>query len=222
MTRTMCQILSTALMLLILTAAPALARTVGTVTHLSGPLFAHSAAGVKRALSVKSPVDEGDTLITEKRTYGRVTFIDGAEVTLRPGSTLVLESYAFDKDKPKEDSAGLNLLKGGLRAVTGQVGKRGNPDAYRMKTQAATIGVRGTMYDLKICQAGSCDGLADGVYIFVREGSIVVTSNAGSQTFGTGVYVYVKDINSIPVVIPQTPGLNMNIPALDSKSCGIR
>lgn len=221
MIRTLCHILIIAL-LLTTTALPALARTVGTVTHLSGPLFAKNAAGAKRSLSVKSAVDEGDTLMTEKRTYGRVKFIDGAEVTLRPWSTLVVENYIFNKDQPKEDRAVLNLIKGGLRSVTGQVAKRGNLDAYRMKTPAATIGVRGTTYDMKLCQAGSCAGLADGIYLFVRDGSIAVTTNVGSQTFGAGSYAYVKDVGSPPVMLPKDPGLNLNIPALDKKSCGIR
>ncbi len=221
MTRTLRHILF-AVLLTAVTALPALARTVGNVTHLSGPLFAKNAAGAKRALSVKSAVDEGDTLMTEKRTYGRVKFIDGGEVTLRPNSTMVVENYAFNKDKPSDDKAALNLIKGGLRAVTGQIGKRGNVDSYRMKTPSATIGVRGTTYDMKVCQAGSCAGLADGIYLFVRDGAIAVTTNVGAQTFSAGTYVYVKDAGSPPVILPKDPGLNLNIPALDKKSCGIR
>ena len=222
MTRTLCHILSIAALMLMLSAMPALAKTVGTVTHLSGPLFASNAAGAKRALSIKSAVEEGDILVTEKRTYSRIKFIDGGEVTLRPGSTLVVENYVFNKDKPAEDRAALKLLKGGLRAVTGQVGKRGNIDAYKMKTPAATIGVRGTTYDMKVCQAGSCEGLADGIYLFVRNGSISVTTNAGSQLFGAGSYAYIKDVNSAPFVLPRDPGLNLNIPPLEKKSCNIR
>lgn len=221
MTRIMRHILF-AVLLTAVTALPALARTVGNVTHLSGPLFAKNAAGAKRALSVKSAVDEGDTLMTEKRTYGRVKFIDGGEVTLRPNSTMVVENYVFNKDKPGEDKAALNLIKGGLRAVTGQIGKRGNIDSYRMKTPSATIGVRGTTYDMKVCQAGSCAGLADGIYLFVRDGAIAVTTNVGSQTLGAGTYAYVRDAGSPPVILPKDPGLNLNIPALDKKSCGIR
>lgn len=219
---TLRHILTMLILLLMVTAMPAFARTVGTVTHLSGPLFAKNEAGAKRALSLKSAVEEGDTLVSEKRTYGRVKFIDGGEITLRPDSMLVVESYIFNKEKPTEDRAALNLLKGGLRAVTGQVGKRGNVDAYRMKTPAATIGVRGTTYDMKVCQDGSCAGLADGIYLYVRDGSIAVTTNAGSGVFGAGTYAYVKDVGSMPVVLPRDPGLNLNIPVLDKKSCGIR
>ena len=37
-----------------------------------------------------------------------------------------LEQYQFDKDKPQADNLGMRLLKGGLRSVTGLIGKRGN------------------------------------------------------------------------------------------------
>lgn len=222
MTRSLSHILTITLLLLMMTALPALAKTVGSVTHLSGPLMAKNAAGATRALSIKSNVEEGDTLITEKRTYGRVKFIDGGEVTLRPNTTMQVENYVFNKDKPSDDKAALSLIKGGLRAVTGQISKRGNVDSYKMKTPSATIGVRGTTYDMKVCQAGSCAGLADGIYLYVRDGAIAVTTNAGAQTFGAGTYIYVKDAGSPPVILPKDPGLNLNIPALDKKTCGVR
>ena len=222
MTRSYMQIASTSLILMLGFTIPAFAGIVGTVTHLSGPLFAKKANGSKRSLMVKSSVDEGDTLITEKRTYGRVKFIDGAEITLRPGSTLVVENYVFNKEQPKADKAVFNLIKGGLRAVTGQVGKRGGSESYKMRSYAATIGVRGTTYDMKVCEGGSCGGLADGIYLYVRDGAIAVTTNTGSQTFGAGMYVYVRNVSSPPVTLPADPGLNLNIPQIEKKSCGVR
>ena len=109
----------------LLTAASALAAEIaGTVTHLSGPLLAKKADGTVKVLSQKSAVEQGDTLISEKDTYARIKFVDNSEITLRPNSQMKIDSFVFDEEKPEKDSAAFNLLKGGLRAVTGMLGKR--------------------------------------------------------------------------------------------------
>ena len=122
------------------------AGQAATVTHVSGPLAVHKAGGIIKAISINSKIDEGDTVVTEKRTYARLKFEDGSEVTLKPGTQFKVEKFSYDQGKPKEDSATYNLIKGGLRTITGQVGKRGNQDSYQMKTPTATIGIRGTIY----------------------------------------------------------------------------
>ncbi|MBL0225043.1 MAG: FecR domain-containing protein [Geobacteraceae bacterium] len=198
--------------------APA-ATGVGTVTHLSGPLFARNESAPTRTLAVKSAVDKGDTLVTEKRTYGRVKFTDNGEITLRPGTSFVVDSYFFDKENPKGDSAVFGLVKGSLRAVTGQVGKRGDQNAYRMKTPAATIGVRGTAYDLRVCRDGDCPGLADGIYFFVIEGVIEARNRAGFKLFGVGQYGYVKDEDTEPELLNERPNVNFDLPVFDADVC---
>lgn len=187
------------------------AQTVGTVTYVSGPLFVKKADASVKALSKNSAVEQGDVLITEKRTYARIKFNDESEVTLRPGSEFKIETFSYDQTKPKEDKSSVELIKGGLRAISGHVGKRGDPDSYKMKTRAAVIGIRGTVFEVRIC-AGDCDGLADGIYFFVTEGSIVVSNSTGSVTIGAGQYAYVKDFNSAPVMLPGNPGIDLNLP----------
>lgn len=135
-------------LLLVLWALAALALAgpvAGTVTHLSGPLLAKKAGGAVKILSVKSEVENGDTLVTEKNTYARVKFIDNSEITLKPGSTLTVENFSFEDDKPDNDKASFNLVKGGLRSVSGLLGKR-NKEKFELKTPAATIGIRGTTF----------------------------------------------------------------------------
>lgn len=123
----------------------AAAQVAGTVTRLSGPLLAKKTDGTAKILALKSEVEQGDTLITEKNTYAQIKFIDNSEVTLRPGTTLTVENFAFDEGKPDGDSAAFNLLKGGLRSVTGLLGKR-SKERFALKTPTATIGIRGTTF----------------------------------------------------------------------------
>ena len=185
---------------------------VGKVTHLSGPLFAKKADGTTRALAVNSAVEQGDTLVTEKKTHARIKFSDNGEVTLRPGTQFKVSEYSFDQAKPSGDKAVFNLIKGGMRSVTGMIGKRGDQDSYKLMTDTAVAGVRGTIYEAKICR-GNCGSLPDGLYLYVLEGTIRVTNNTGSQDVGAGQYVYVQNMNSAPTILSGNPGIDFTLPA---------
>ena len=121
------------------------AQVAGTIVQLSGPLLAKKADGVVRILSMRSEVESGDTLVTEKNTYAMVKFIDNSEITLKPSTTFKVENFSYDAGKPDGDNASFNLVKGGLRSVTGLLGKR-NKEKFAMKTPSATIGIRGTTF----------------------------------------------------------------------------
>jgi hypothetical protein len=194
------------LLTFVLCSSAAYGGVVGTVTHVSGPLSVRKADGSVKALYINSTVEEGDTLMTEKRTYARIKLKDNSDITLRPGTRFTVEQYAFDKEHPKDDTAVFNLIKGGLRTVTGQIGKRGNPDSYRMKTPTATIGVRGTSYGATFCQQ-NCGSLPDGLYIDVSDGTIVVYNKAGSQMYNVGQFGYVSGPGGAPVVLPGRPAV---------------
>src|SRR3954468_21978417 len=51
------------------------AQVAGTIVQLSGPLLAKKADGAVRILSMRSEIESGDTLVTEKNTYAMVKFI---------------------------------------------------------------------------------------------------------------------------------------------------
>lgn len=104
---------------LILLASAALAAPAGSLTHLSGTVSAKRMDGGTRLLSVGSEIQEGDELTTQRDTYARIKFSDGGEVVMRPDTALKVSNYAYSEDKPQSDNVVLNLVRGGLRAVTG-------------------------------------------------------------------------------------------------------
>jgi hypothetical protein len=208
-------VISLLLSVLMLWSAVAFSGQAATVTHLSGPLAARKSDGATKAISIGSKIDEGDTVVTEKRTYARLKFNDGSEVTLKPNSQFKIEKFSYDQGKPKDDAASFSLIKGGLRTITGQIGKRGNQDSYQMKTPTATIGIRGTIYDATFCQGSSCGAIPAGLYLAVSNGSVVVTNSAGSMTtlqVKAGQYVYVQNPVTPPVVLPAKPEIPFNPP----------
>jgi hypothetical protein len=140
---------------------PALAATTGEVIHVSGTLSVTRADGSIGVLGQKSEVHPGDTLSTQKDSYAQINFSDGSSLTLRPLTQLKLDAYNYVADRPAADNVLLRLLKGGMRTVTGLIGKRGNQDAYRIGTTTATIGIRGSIGDTIVCEP-SCSGVVKG------------------------------------------------------------
>lgn len=147
--------MASALLLLIATAAQA-ADVVGKVGYMSGSLMVQCADGTIKVIGPKSDVLAGDTLITAKDSYAQVKMIDGAKMTLRPNSNFKIEAYRFNKQEPKADNAILHLFKGGLRTFTGLIGKRGDPDAYKLRAAGATLRIRGTDFSSRLCATANC------------------------------------------------------------------
>lgn len=121
------------------------AQVAGRVERLSGPLLAKKLDGSVKVLGLKSEIESGDTLVSEKNTYAQIRFIDNSEITLRPGTTFKVENFAYDEGKPDGDQASFQLVKGGLRSITGLMGKR-SKEKFSLKTPNATIGIRGTTF----------------------------------------------------------------------------
>lgn len=205
------------LVLLTLVAAPAWAD--GTLTHLSGSVSVQKADGTRLSGTAGIKVNEGDIMITGGNGYARLEMTDGGEIVLRPDSQLKVESYRFHPDKPADDSFVFRMLKGGMRTVTGFIGKRGNQDAYEGKTATATVGIRGTRYDLRVCE-GDCGALADGTYLAVRFGVVRAGNPQGSIDLATGQVALIPS-GMPPVMLPHDPGVGFTpppaIPKLDEK-----
>lgn len=129
----------------------------GVVTHLGGVLNVTRADGTQKLLSIKSEVQQGDVLRTEQDTYARIRFTDGGEVVLRPETIFKIERYRFNSvpSQAKPDGFMMRLVKGGLRAVTGLIGKR-DPNNVRMRAGTATIGIRGTHWGVMCVGEDTC------------------------------------------------------------------
>ncbi|MCF8197734.1 MAG: FecR family protein [Sulfuritalea sp.] len=195
------------------------AATAGQITHLSGTISAKRLDGTSKLLSVKSEILEGDTLSTERETYARIKFIDGGEVVLRPGTQLKIESYSYNATKPESDNILMSMFKGGLRAVTGLLGKR-NRDKVNFKTETATIGIRGTHFGALLCQ-NDCGGVPttggtpppNGLHVDVTTGAITLSNAAGSVQIGAGQFGFVAGPNSAPVPVPPQQGIQVTMPS---------
>lgn len=192
----------------------------GAVTHLAGTLSVVRAGAPARLLAINSPVLEGDMLSTERDTYARVKFNDGAEVVLRPESQLQVTRYQFNATQPDGDNMLFSMIKGGMRAVTGLIGRR-NRDRVGVTTPTATVGIRGTHFGLLHCAGTACDTLRNsagrplenGLHIDVANGTIVVTNTAGSVELSTGQFGFVASQVTLPQSRPPENAIRVALNA---------
>jgi len=190
------------------------AQVAGTVVNLSGPLLAKKGNGMVKVLALKSEVEQGDTLVSEKNTFAQIRFVDNSEITLKPNTTLKIDTFAFDAGKPDGDSANFNLVKGGLRSITGLLGKR-NKEKFQLRTPTATIGIRGTTFIVEYVEECADDiraALPPDLHLNVLDGMIVVANPAGEQAFSAGQSGFVRSMTSPPRVVPANPNLRFAPP----------
>jgi len=128
------------------------APAVATVAAVDGTVFVTRPDGRQSVLARGSALQVGDAINTTRNSSARLKFGDGGETVVRPESTLQVQAYHYQAEQPAQDNLLLRLFKGGMRALTGAIGKRGNADAYQLRTSTATVGIRGTEFSLRLCQ----------------------------------------------------------------------
>jgi hypothetical protein len=185
-------------------------QAVGRVLLAAGDAFAVR-NGQQVRLQYNSPVEFKDVLRTGPASSLQVRFVDEGLISLRDNSEFAIEEYRFAGGQDDGERAFFRLLKGGFRSVTGLIGRSRNA-AYRVQTQTATIGIRGTDYGVRFC-AGDCGpNVKDGLYGTVHGQSSgtnqITVSNEGTpqpRTFGINQHFYVADSKTPPQPLLQPP-----------------
>jgi len=135
---------------------------VGTIKVVTGLVNLQTAEGKNKFASAGTKLNVGDVINTQAKSTTVLEFVDTTQVALRPNTRFVVENYEYQPEQPIADKAEFKLVKGGLRTLTGLIGKRGSADAFSMKSETATIGIRGTDFTARICKSNECTRLAKG------------------------------------------------------------
>ena len=140
----------------------------GRVEFAYGQVSVQDTDGARRAVKKGAKLESGDTISTE-RGRAQLRFTDGSFVSLAPKTTFEVEDYNYEGKEDGNERSFFKLFRGGLRSITGAIGKR-NRNAYRMSTPVATIGIRGS------------------------EMNITPTAGGGALIGGDGI-----DVNGVPI-----------------------
>lgn len=148
------------------------AWAAGSVDTARGEVSVLSRDGAPRGVAKGDRVNEGETILTGPDGEMLLTTDDSGVLAIRPRSRLTIEAYKVNGND--KDSVILNLLRGSLRSVTGWISKTA-PKNYRVTTNTATIGIRGTDHEVAIVEEGENAG----TWNKVSEGGTVLSSNTG-------------------------------------------
>ena len=169
-----------ALMMALAAAFPLTSYGAGAakVDFAVGAVNAVSAAGAQRTINKGAELGSGESIVTGDGGRAQLRFTDGGMVSLQPGSEFKVDNYHFSGKEDGEEKGFFSLLKGGLRTITGLVG-RNNKNAYKVNTSVATIGIRGTEFTIAYTGTNSLS-------VSTGEGMIEVCNNVGCVIIPAG------------------------------------
>lgn len=128
-------------------AGPAWANDVGQVKTAKGTVHVER-DGKRLPASVGMPIRQADALVTGADGAVGVTFSDNSLLSTGPNSVLVVDRYSFDSTT-HAGRFDASLKKGTLAVVSGKMVKQ-SPDAMKVRTPAAIMGVRGTEFVIQV------------------------------------------------------------------------
>lgn len=184
---------------------------VGRVAELHGSTQAIDINNNQRTLRPDAEIFRGDALLTGPDSTLRITLLDEAEIILRQETRLVVETYTY-QPSGTGSSAILSLLQGAFRSITGLLGHN-EPNAVRINTPLATIGIRGTDLGVRICEPNECTlperraPVSAGVYAGVLDGAVAVETAAGSLPLARGEFGKAISPTQIPLPAPEAAAL---------------
>jgi hypothetical protein len=157
--------------LLFITASAFADDNRGRVMYIRGSVTAiDGTTGVPRILRADSRVRLGEVIETGPKSVVQIVFPDRSMLHVKSDSKIKVAEFNFTRAKPEDDDMVVNIFKGGMRSLTGLVGKR-NPDKVRYKTPVATIGIRGTILEISQTKSGSFQTIFDygGGYVLTAD-----------------------------------------------------
>ncbi len=143
-------------------AAPA---AVGEVTLVVGRALAVGGDGLAVPVQRGSKIHPGDSIETAQGGHVHIRFVDGALVSVRPTSRLVVEDYQYHPAQVSQSLVRFRLDHGVARAISGAAAE-GARDRFRLNTPLVAIGVRGTDFVVRT--------QADQTVASVNQGAIIM------------------------------------------------
>lgn len=151
------------------------------ITSVTGTAQAQTGTASPRPLRLGDEVKQGDTVSTGPSSSVVIKFDDGQVAALTANSRMVINAYEYDA-KTRSGNVLLSLAAGGMRAITGLIGRL-SPSRVAYRAGTATIGIRGTDVDVLLGDNIVVVKVNDGTITFTFAGQ-TVTVPAGQGAIG--------------------------------------
>ncbi|MCP3953451.1 MAG: FecR domain-containing protein [Desulfobacterales bacterium] len=125
-------------------------KRVGQVQKTQGKVYViHKDGKTAYRLKAKLPVFEGDTIITGSRSRINAVMDDQSVLAMAPYAKLVISKLKYNKKKNTRSTV-MGLFWGSARFIVKKLS--GKPD-YKVRTETAVCGVRGTDFAVSVAPA---------------------------------------------------------------------
>ena len=147
--------------------------SVGKITSIKGEVYIDRE---NKQISARSGsvLELKDKIITKDASKALLLFNDKTSITVGKNSTLAVQKYVFDLNTPTNNKASFGFGNGIFRTITGKVGKL-NPKGFTIKTSSATIGIRGTIFQVKVTPTNLIVAVESGTTWVLPEGKKIPT-----------------------------------------------
>lgn len=146
---------------------------IGAVEEITGVAQIIRTDGTSEALTLGTPVYQGDTIETSNDGAVNIVFIDETSMAVSQNARLSLDEYQFDPST-ESGTTNLSVLRGVFVFTSGLIG-RDDPDDVMIDTPVGSIGIRGTIIAGNIQPGGNSE-------ISVLEGAIVIQNGLMETT----------------------------------------
>lgn len=183
-------------------------QTAGVVQFVAGDVKLVQSGGNERVARKGVPVSVGDTLQTASGGLAQLKMGDGAIVVVQPGTSLTVAEFHYAGVEDGNEKVRYRLERGGLRAVTGAIG-RTHKQNYLIETPIAHMGVRGTDHESYYFPATGPvegDGAKPGAYNKVNTGMTYIRTAAGEVEIQPNQVGYVASAGEVPQILLTVPG----------------
>jgi ferric-dicitrate binding protein FerR (iron transport regulator) len=219
------------LFLCMLLAGAALGDGIGSPVIVVNNVTGRLKTEEPRVLHVGVDVFADEAVKTAEKSVARIVFQDQTKLEIGALSEVVLDRFVYDPNRSDSEVA-VSIAKGIARFTTGVL----QHESYKVNTPAATIGVRGTILDMRVDERGT--------WVYVENGSVTVTANgvtivvnAGQATFApvggtpsaptrtasvpfdiTGMYALLWDASASGIITSLTQ-FNTGAPLIIQNNC---
>lgn len=184
------------------------AEQAGKILYSRGSVSIVDVQDSARGGRTGAPLYEGDRIVTGTGAIAQIRLSDGALVALRGSSDYQIEKQQYDEEEDLYEQAG-KLFTGWMRSITGAIGQK-YPQKVSQSTTVATIGIRGTTYQVLHIPPEGLPGFAGeqpGTYVFLEEGEVEMTGEQGSRLLKPGDVVFIPVGGGAPQLVPEKAGL---------------
>lgn len=167
------------LALLLISANSLAAEPAGKTMTARGKVNAVDEQQASRKLKRRSLIYSNEVVSTGQNSKAQLRMTDGGMIALKQNTQLVVSDYQYSEENGR-GSVVMELVKGGLRSVTGAI-KAQNGD-YNLKTPVGSIGIRGTHFEVELVNGEMFLAVWDGAI------DVAVNTDTGIDTvsFGEG------------------------------------